>query len=191
MYRWYKNVAVCYADLEDIGPELSPDFSEIRIARWFTRGWILQELVAPRGVKFYVKGWTFISSKSQSENGDVDLSPVLKDITGIDSHILRNPTSTSVLSLSAAKRMSWASKRQTTRIEDLAYSLMGIFDINMPILYGEGGKAFIRLQEEILKISEDHNIFTFETAFALWTDLYMPDDHPDQYEHGFLSPCLL
>lgn len=58
--------------------------------------------------------------------------------------------------------MSWASKRKATRTEDLAYCLMGIFDVNMPMLYGEGEKAFVRLQEEIIKTSDDHTIFTWD-----------------------------
>ena len=82
-------------------------------------------------------------------------------MTGIDECFLDNKRPLS--SASIAKRMSWAASRTTTRLEDIAYSLMGIFSINMPLLYGEGGKAFLRLQEEIMKVSDDQSLFA-------WTD---------------------
>jgi hypothetical protein len=62
---------------------------------------------------------------------------------------------------SVAKRMSWASGRSTTREEDIAYCLLGIFNVNMPLLYGEGHKAFVRLQEEIMKVSTDQSLFAW------------------------------
>lgn len=64
--------------------------------------------------------------------------------------------------VSIANRMSWMAKRHTTRSEDMAYSMLGIFDVNMPLLYGEGKKAFVRLQEEIMKDSDDHSLFAWQ-----------------------------
>jgi len=80
--------------------------------------------------------------------------------------------------------MYWASRRTTTRDEDLAYSLLGIFDVNMPMLYGEGGdKAFLRLQEEIIKISDDHSIF----AWPLSDDRHCDGSQINQSCHGLLA----
>jgi hypothetical protein len=72
--------------------------------------------------------------------------------------------------------MSWASNRQTTRVEDIAYSLLGIFDINMPMLYREGEKAFIRLQEEIIKKSNDLSIFAWKPGDpkSVYIDMFAP-----------------
>lgn len=61
-------------------------------------------------------------------------------------------------SYSVGQRMSWASKRMTTRIEDMAFCILGIFDINVPLLYGEGSKAFLRLQEQIWRETDDHSL---------------------------------
>jgi hypothetical protein len=114
-------------------------------SKWFTRGWTLQELIAPSKVIFYSREWKYLGTKSE-------LARELTDITGIDGRVLKGDHP-SVCSI--ADRMSWVSKRGTTREEDIAYSLLGIFNINMPLLYGKRGKAFIRLQEEIMKASDD------------------------------------
>jgi hypothetical protein len=87
------------------------------------------------------------------------MTAVLADITGISELALYN---SNMDGFSIAQRMSWASKRVTTRSEDIAYCLMGIFDVNMPLLYGEGGeKAFLRLQEELLRSSDDQSLFAW------------------------------
>jgi hypothetical protein len=159
MYRWYEDAATCYAYLSDVShpeenltydPETVP-FSE---SRWFKRGWTLQELIAPSRVVFYLKGWKRFGTRSE-------LAIDLTEITGIDERVLEGDHP-SVCSI--ADRMSWASNRETTRDEDIAYSLLGIFDINMPLLYGEKGKAFIRLQEEIMKASDDQSIFAWKSS---------------------------
>jgi hypothetical protein len=111
----------------------------------------LQELVAPSTVRFYSTKWEYLGSKH-------DLLSRIHEITGIEAEAL---TAGTLETFSIARRMSWAAKRQTTRIEDQAYSLMGIFDVNMPLLYGEGSKAFKRLQEEILKVSDDQSLFAW------------------------------
>jgi hypothetical protein len=90
----------------------------------------------------------------------MDLEEEIEAITGINRGVLNGSTPLSTISL--AKRMSWAAERQTTRIEDMAYCLLGIFDINMPMIYGEGSKAFIRLQEEILKKTTDLSLFAWQ-----------------------------
>ena len=145
MYRWYKDSEVCYAYLSDVDSGEDPHAPESSFSksRWFTRGWTLQELIAPSIVVFYSSDWKEIGTNSS-------LQDVIEAVTGIhvsaflgDHDDLRN--------FSIAQRMSWAANRETTRTEDLAYCLLGLFDISMPMLYGEGEGAFIRLQEEIIK----------------------------------------
>ncbi|KAF8228702.1 HET-domain-containing protein [Tricholoma matsutake] len=153
MYAWYQNSQVCYAYLVDVPDEADPgcENSLFTKSRWFTRGWTLQELLAPSSLIFYGRDWKEIGTKAS-------LQEVISVITGVDRSVLLSNHSGEI---SIAKRMSWASKRETTREEDRAYSLMGIFGINMPTLYGEGGNAFIRLQHEITKLSDDHTIFAW------------------------------
>ncbi|KAI0173072.1 HET-domain-containing protein [Hypoxylon sp. FL1284] len=120
--------------------------------RWFSRGWTLQELIAPKRVTFYDRDWKCFGSKTE-------LASVLAWVTGIDSSVLKGKPLDEIL---VGRRMSWASTRTTTRVEDMAYCLLGIFDINMPLLYGEGKKAFTRLQEEIIRSSHDLSIFAWK-----------------------------
>ena len=165
MYRWYQEAHVCYAYLADfrIGDHgLTGTMKEeaFRKSRWFTRGWTLQELLAPDDVVFYDKNWREFGSKSS-------LIAQISLATGIQRHHIYD-----VNEASAAQKMSWASKRQTRRVEDMAYSLMGIFDVNMPLLYGEGKKAFIRLQHEIVKISNDESLFAWTDAGLVESGLF-------------------
>ncbi|KAJ3498013.1 hypothetical protein NLG97_g1446 [Lecanicillium saksenae] len=157
MFRWYQQAACCYAILSDV--EYSDD-TEVLLdnfakSRWFTRGWTLQELLAPPSVLFFDKNWTKIGSRSE-------MSHIISSITGIPERVLRTGKFGHT---SIAERMSWASARQTTRPEDTAYSLLGIFNVYMPLLYGEGKQSFIRLQEEIIKNSEDQSIFAWDASF--------------------------
>jgi hypothetical protein len=147
MFRWYQKADVCYAFLDDI--HLVEQFDQ---ARWFSRGWTLQELIAPREVRFFNSKWEFIGERS-------DLASRIKSVTGINMKALRSLRLDYLRSISIAKRMSWAADRHTTRDEDLAYCLMGLFNVNMPLLYGEGWNAFRRLQEEIMRLSTDQTIF--------------------------------
>lgn len=120
-------------------------------SKWFTRGWTLQELLAPTQLTFYASGWSKIASRGT-------LASTISAATNISSKYLQGDER-ALSQASAAQKMAWLSSRSTTRIEDIAYCVLGIFDINMPLLYGEGSKAFIRLQEEIIKASNDHTIF--------------------------------
>jgi hypothetical protein len=149
MYRWYANADICFAYLVDVPTSSFPDkFGE---SRWFTRGWTLQELIAPEILEFYSTEWTKIGCKTS-------LKEEISKISGIPVDVLQGED---LMKHSLGERMSWASPRRTTRPEDRAYSLMGLFDVNMPLLYGEGGpKAFVRLQQEILaSCEEDHSLF--------------------------------
>jgi hypothetical protein len=159
MFRWYQKAAVCYAFLsdvttiEDIDPRVLDAPCELSRSRWFTRGWTLQELLAPRHVRFFSSTWVFLGTKES-------MSPVISKITLIDISYLREERR-DLRTASVAQRMSWASHRTTTRLEDRAYCLLGIFNINMPLLYGEGDGAFRRLQEAILRNSSDESIFAW------------------------------
>ncbi|RSL89393.1 hypothetical protein CDV31_015882 [Fusarium ambrosium] len=153
MYRWYQNAAVCYAylaDVETTDPSKDASFQE---SVWFTRGWTLQELIAPVTVEFFNCAWEKIGTKES-------LKDIISSITNIDAAMLEGADPDD---FSIAKRMSWAAKRTTTRLEDRAYSLLGFFKVNMPMLYGEGERAFIRLQEEIMNISDDQSLFAWKS----------------------------
>ena len=139
-------------------------------SKWFTRGWTLQELLAPQDLIFYSMNWVQLGTKKY-------LKDVLHLITGINLEYLDG--SLPVWEASIAERMSWMSKRLTTRVEDMAYCMLGIFEINMPLLYGEGSRAFLRLQEEILKVTDDQTIFCWE-----WDRTHVVDDWV-----SILAPC--
>ncbi|KAE8153168.1 heterokaryon incompatibility protein-domain-containing protein [Aspergillus avenaceus] len=157
MFQWYKNSAICYAYLYDVAFDKDGfvSYTVIKDSEWFRRGWTLQELIAPANVNFLACNWDNIANKHDSR-----LCNALCEVTNIDRSVLRGEMPLSAFSI--AQRMSWASGRRTTRVEDMAYCLLGIFDVNMPLLYGEGEKAFIRLQEEIMKDSADQTIFAWE-----------------------------
>ena len=162
MFKWYQAAEVCLAYLSDVAAtgQADLDIPHIKSSRWFTRGWTLQELIAPDDVRFYSQDWSFLGSKSG------ELRHLLFDITGIEEFVLNGVFS--IEDVSIAQRMQWASKRRTTRQEDMAYCLMGLFNVNMPLLYGEGERAFIRLQDEIIKGKywrQDSAL-----SYATWTD---------------------
>lgn len=165
MYRWYAAAEACYvflADL-DLGKMTSSDpltqqlDKKLPGCRWFTRGWTLQELIAPRHIKFFDSAWRLCGSKS-----DEAMLRRLSQITNIPAAILSNPEER-LPQVLAAQKMSWAAKRQTGTVEDVAYCLLGIFDINLPLIYGEGGrKAFLRLQEEIIRKTKDISLLAWD-----------------------------
>ncbi|KAJ4264479.1 hypothetical protein NW762_005679 [Fusarium torreyae] len=155
MFQWYRNAAACYVYLDDVTCTENPvsPGSRFRQSRWFTRGWTLQELLAPHEVIFLADDWREIGTKS-------NLSTAISEVTKIDVITLLKHTWKHV---SIAMIMSWASMRKTTRLEDQAYSLLGLFDVNMPLIYGEGHKAFYRLQVEIMKFTNDDSLFAWST----------------------------
>jgi hypothetical protein len=153
MFRWYQQAQVCYAYLSDYEHSVPAHWQKgLRGGRWFTRGWTLQELIAPAEVVFLDCQWQEIGTRTT-------LSVELSSIIGINQSLLRGEIKYDQFSI--AQRMSWAAGRITTKKEDEAYSLMGIFDVNMTLLYGEGSRAFQRLQLEILKTSYDQSIFSW------------------------------
>ncbi|ETI29086.1 hypothetical protein G647_01539 [Cladophialophora carrionii CBS 160.54] len=162
MFRWYSEAHVCYVHLSDVDNDpLSRSFEN---SRWWTRSWTLQELLAPTHVVFYDRLWREIGTK-------MSMLDQIVVITGISRRHLSDPAI--VKYECAAEIMLWASRRETTRTEDIAYCLMGIFDINMPLLYGEGLRAFQRLQSEILTKTGDQSIlaWTSESTARVGQDL--------------------
>ena len=153
MYRWYQKAGICHVYLSDY----QPDRNELEDCRWFKRGWTLQELIAPSHIRFYDKEWHFVGTKTQ-------LRSRLCAITGIDEKVLAGASPDTC---SIAERMSWAAGRDTARMEDRAYSLLGLFDVSLPLLYGISStrNAFIQMQEVILKESDDQSIFAWGEGF--------------------------
>lgn len=176
MHAWYREAGTCYAflaDVEDIGTEdPAAKGSTFRQSRWFTRGWTLQELIAPRIIFMMSKTWKPIGTKRA-------LAGVIEEITNVDRTVLTNETPLEDISI--ARRMSWASNRQTTRKEDQAYSLMGLFGVNMPTIYGEEDKAFIRLQLAIIQQSSDHSLFAWGDAHT--HEKYRAEERSDTLTH--------
>ncbi|PIL26915.1 hypothetical protein GSI_10053 [Ganoderma sinense ZZ0214-1] len=159
MFRYYSLANVCYAFLADVPTAdmavLTSEKSAFRRSRWHKRGWTLQELLAPAKLLFVSGSWEMLGSKA-------DLSDVLEQVTRVPADVLLNREE--FINTSVAQRMSWAAGRVTTRPEDEAYCLMGIFQINMPTLYGEGRRAFRRLQQEIMRHYADTSLFAWGNA---------------------------
>jgi hypothetical protein len=161
MFAWYSCASICYAYLADI-PDTAAQFNiegrvdkddPFRRSKWFTRGWTLQELLAPQTILFLSSNWVQVGTKR-------NLVETISQITSVEAGFLKGLAP--LWCASVAQRMSWVSRRVTTRIEDIAYCMLGIFDIHMPLLYGEGPRAFLRLQEEIIKASTDQSPFCWE-----------------------------
>ncbi|KAI5997083.1 heterokaryon incompatibility protein-domain-containing protein [Pisolithus albus] len=173
MFRWYENSNKCYAYLHDVDVFPTTPNNETSAGsgcgpEWFSRGWTLQELIAPMDLQFFNKDWQAIGNKR-------DLATTLEKITRVPFGVLVDGLAS--YHPSVAQVMSWAADRRTTRIEDRAYSLMGLLNVNMPMLYGEGKKAFIRLQQEIIRNSSDQSIFAWKpTNETLQTCGILADD---------------
>ncbi|KIK18807.1 hypothetical protein PISMIDRAFT_175603 [Pisolithus microcarpus 441] len=175
MYQWYAKSERCYAYLHDVHSLEFPKKQEDRFKAfngwpmWFSRGWTLQELVAPSDVHFFNQKWNHIGSKNT-------LARELSRITKIPDHVLTDGLSP-WRRPSVAQIMSWAANRRTTREEDRAYSLLGMLGVHMPMLYGEGKHAFRRLQEEIIRRLNDQTIFAWGwSAKAGWSKNFLADD---------------
>ena len=161
MFHWYAEAAVCYVYLCDVPgdcPQLTDELLRrdnhwrdvLKQSIWFTRAWTLQELIAPQHLVFHSANWNRICTLH-------DVAETISSTTSIDVSILLHKVPIS--SFSVAVRMSWAARRKASRLEDIAYSLLGIFNVSMPMLYGERDKAFIRLQENIIRTNNDQSIF--------------------------------
>ena len=163
MFDWYKSSDICYLYLEDVDIAGAGDltYQYFSRCRWVTRGWTLQDLIAPDAMVFYSANWKACGTRQYH-------AVTLEKVSEVSTSLLDGSwqqekfalVSSPLSKFSIAQRMSWAARRRTTRAEDVAYCLLGIFDVNIPLLYGEGeAKAFWRLQEEIMKKSTDHSLF--------------------------------
>ncbi|KAI5989855.1 hypothetical protein EDC04DRAFT_2525998, partial [Pisolithus marmoratus] len=152
MFAWYRRSALTIVHLSDVSNSGSFGGSE-----WFRRGWTLQELLAPRTVLFYTQNWTLYKNLTCSNHkANVAVLEELERVTGVESRFLTN---FSPGMDDARSRLQWASLRCTTRPEDIAYSLFGIFDLHLPVLYGESvEKALGRLLAEIISQSGDISV---------------------------------
>ena len=155
MFQYYSRSEVCYAYLSDVPPLPTQGIVTWGFINsvWHTRGWTLQELIAPKVVVFMTSDWTRIGTK-------YELADELQKINGYPpASVLRFEKD--ITEMSVAQRMSWAANRETTRVEDEAYSLFGLFGISIPTLYGEGRNSFYRLQEEIMRTSTDTSLIAW------------------------------
>ena len=176
MWKWYRNSFICVAYLADV-PNFNSvsnesDLSLFRKSRWFSRGWTLQELLAPSAIVFYNASWERIGwirelwNSGDSYDYDQGVLDAVVEATSIERNYLTKCgttfKATAMSRACVAKKLSWASRRKTTRPEDEAYCLLGLLDVNMPLLYGEGGaKAFRRLQQELIEQNDDESIFAW------------------------------
>jgi hypothetical protein len=159
MFRWYQEAEVCYVYLSDVHLEVNDDLGKlvIRESIWFKRGWTLQELLAPHKLMFYDSNWRLIGDKESC-------CPIISSITGIGVNCILN--SSEVRREMYFTRISWVEDRQTTKAEDIAYCLMGILDVHMPLQYGEGEfKAFGRLQHELVKRTSSSSLLAWGLSF--------------------------
>ncbi|KUJ12213.1 uncharacterized protein LY89DRAFT_700119 [Mollisia scopiformis] len=171
MYRWCQHSHVCYAILSDVPSDEDPELEE---------GWTLQELIAPATLIFYGREWKEIGTKSNLIDIIVQVSRVHKKVLSGEKELRH---------CSIAQKMSWASARRTTRLEDIAYCLMGIFDVNMPLLYGEDSKAFFRLQEQILNASLDDSILAW-TSHLPAIEKYDSNQEPGKKSQRRSDTCM-
>ena len=143
-WKWYADSSICFAHIVDVtdgNADASHDFPFFRLSEWFRRGWTLQELLAPTMLLFCDAKWEPFGDKDK-------LSNLIEAIAGIKSRLL--PTQAGLSLEIINTKMTWAADRKTARIEDQAYSLRGLFGVNLPLLYGGGRKAFRRLQQELM-----------------------------------------
>ncbi|KAI6357326.1 hypothetical protein MCOR25_007711 [Pyricularia grisea] len=188
MYRWYAQATVCIVYLSDLPATVTASAmaaEQLHTCKWFTRGWTLQELIAPRIVKFYNSAWHFVGSKSDH------FASAIASFTNIAKDVLLHNKEPS--DFTVAQRMSWACGRKTKRPEDRAYSLLGLFDISLPPVYGEQDKAFQRLQEEVIRTNPDMSILAWHPVspgpsrlrlFALSPDEFQPRNCPRRLRWG-------
>jgi hypothetical protein len=166
MFSWYRNSKICIVHLSETSTP-----HNIRHDAWFTRGWTLQELLAPKAIKFFSKSWHALTANSNDKDPTlgIPLWKFISDATQIREDQLLNfePGTRDV-----REKMVWVSKRQTTRIEDMAYCLIGIFDIPLSIAYGEGQKAFHRLQAEIVQRSHDRELFAWNGSSSSLNSMF-------------------
>jgi len=146
MFKWYRKASKCYVYLSDVSSTSSAqDSITFSGSRWFTRGWTLQELLAPQSVQFFTKEGDLIGDKySRAEE--------ISQTTNIPIDALQDPD---LSRFSVEKRIGWAEKRETTREEDQVYSLLGICEVYMAPIYGEGEDHARQRMKKLLREPEE------------------------------------
>ncbi|KAG8823156.1 hypothetical protein FRC19_004527 [Serendipita sp. 401] len=184
MYAWYRDSHICIVHLSQT--HLSWDMNN---DAWFTRGWTLQELLAPKAIKFFSSSWQQMtlrendkdlsSTEQEAAKRGQDQPPLWSTISKITGIPIDDLLDFKPGLYDISKRMGWAAKRRTTRVEDIAYCLIGIFRVNLSISYGEKEGAFYRLQAEIMQNSDDESLFdwqgspsTYNSMFALFPECF-------------------
>ncbi|KAI0149475.1 heterokaryon incompatibility protein-domain-containing protein [Xylariaceae sp. FL1272] len=195
MFKWYSSAKECFAYLVDYKlSSAGSSFEYLEKSRWFQRGWTLQELIAPSSVLFFDQHWNFVGTR-------LSLCHQLHEITSIPPSVLERESDSDMYrwhylrSHSVSNKMKWAIGRRTTREEDMAYCLLGIFNVNMPLLYGEGSKAFTRLLKKIVKEGGDQTLLCWDRrstaqflpkspeAYATKLDIVGYHSSEDQFSH--------
>jgi hypothetical protein len=180
MYKWYRNAERCYVYLSDFDfdtydnrPTNGPTFTREHVAKlqnckWFTRGWTLQELLAPPQVLFYDRNWLYFGKLDELTLG-------VSSVTRIPEALLDGKTR--LFDYTAAQKMSWAATRTTTREEDMAYCLFGLFEINLPLFTAKARAepSFASRRPSFKRVTTSHCLpgraKTGPITAALWLDL--------------------
>lgn len=182
MFRWYSEAQECHAYLADVRSfpadgDIAEVLDDFKRSEWFRRGWTLQELLAPRFVIFFTRTWEVIghkcsqcNAKQSCEGAGPLLNEVLATITGIPEDVLFDYERSR--SFGVEEKMKWQVDRRTTRIEDRAYCLLGIFEVHMPLLYGEGEKAMSRLERTVF----DEMQRPWQSMLTLFADVTQNDE---------------
>lgn len=188
MYRWYRHSVLCITYLYDVELDDTLEPTDPRIfnnsggkpAEWFSRGWTLQELLASGKMEFYDKNWKSMGTKR-------DMKASLSKLTGIDENYLTGAED--FRNACVATKMSWMAKRTTTREEDIAYSMVGLFGVTISPVYGEGPRAFMRLQEVTLSSSSmDESLFAWKMPALNAGRQYNRQSSWKEDEWGLLAP---
>ncbi|KIJ62086.1 hypothetical protein HYDPIDRAFT_114928 [Hydnomerulius pinastri MD-312] len=185
MFRWYRSAHICVIYLAG-----STALEDMEDDAWFKRGWTLQELLAPARIKFFSKDWEPLC-QSENDKLNPEITRRIERKTTIPESQLRDfqPAPHDI-----PIRMAWAANRVTTRVEDRAYSLIGIFDVNLIIAYGEGKSAFGRLMEAIYQKRPHYEVFLWERrpaddhasrAFPASPESYLSYDGPELSDRAF------
>jgi hypothetical protein len=183
MFRWYHNTSVCIVYLAE-----TTSIDELYNDKWFTRGWTLQELLAPSTIRFFRKDWAPLTDYTNDKADHAANQRIMNIITEVTGIPLQDIQGFVPGPFQVDARMVWAAHRKTTRSEDVAYSLMGMFDVSIPIAYGEGAqRAFFRLVEAIMQVSNEPGVLNWagkpaqihglSTAFPSAPVCYL--GHPD------------
>ena len=177
MFRWYSSAKVCFAYLPDVsedspqelekdehGNVIKPRVGSFESSDWFTRGWTLQELLAPKAMWFFDRYWRFLGTKDS-------MKAQIQNVTGIEAIYLHRDVSQACMAI----KMSWLARRQTKEVEDMAHCMFGLFGINTYVRYGEGEGAFLRLGQELIKQKPlDESLFAWRNSRITSSGLLAP-----------------